>query len=86
MTVDITIEGIFTCSPSALVFPDPSETIMFDLFNATTVKEGDTVTLKCETDGNPQPSFDFSKDVREHIKTYQFFTLKKLMPPLSLRH
>ncbi|KAA8591731.1 hypothetical protein FQN60_017105 [Etheostoma spectabile] len=26
------------------------------------VKEGDTVTMKCETDGNPQPEFDFTKD------------------------
>uniref|UniRef100_A0A3P9NBF6 Basal cell adhesion molecule (Lutheran blood group) n=1 Tax=Poecilia reticulata TaxID=8081 RepID=A0A3P9NBF6_POERE len=40
----------------------PFENIMFNLFNPTVVKEGDTVTLKCETDGNPQPEFDFSKD------------------------
>lgn len=27
------------------------------------VKEGDNVTMKCETDGNPQPEIDFDKDV-----------------------
>lgn len=34
------------------------------LVNTAPVKEGDTVTMKCETDGNPQPEFDFTKDVR----------------------
>lgn len=46
----------------------PSEKLMFDLFNATTVKEGDTLTLKCETDGNPQPTFDYYKDGKQ-LKT-----------------
>ncbi|KAJ3597484.1 hypothetical protein NHX12_001007 [Muraenolepis orangiensis] len=32
------------------------------LVNAGPVKEGDMVTMKCETDGNPQPEFDFTKD------------------------
>uniref|UniRef100_A0A672YDG1 Ig-like domain-containing protein n=1 Tax=Sphaeramia orbicularis TaxID=375764 RepID=A0A672YDG1_9TELE len=40
----------------------PSETATFVLLNTTPVKEGDTVTMKCETDGNPQPEFDFTKD------------------------
>ncbi|CAI5663596.1 unnamed protein product [Oreochromis niloticus] len=41
----------------------PSGTIKFFLFNATVpVKEGDTVTMKCETDGNPQPLFEFTKN------------------------
>ncbi|KAM8846065.1 basal cell adhesion molecule isoform 1-T1 [Synchiropus picturatus] len=40
----------------------PSETATFKLLNAEPVKEGDKVTMKCETDGNPQPEFDFSKD------------------------
>lgn len=41
----------------------PSGTIKFSLFNATApVKEGDTVTMKCETDGNPQPLFEFTKN------------------------
>lgn len=40
----------------------PSETATFVLVNTDPVKEGDTVTMKCETDGNPQPDFDFSKD------------------------
>jgi len=40
----------------------PSETATFNLLNTDPVKEGDVVTLKCETDGNPQPEFDFMKD------------------------
>uniref|UniRef100_A0A3P8WA63 Basal cell adhesion molecule (Lutheran blood group) n=1 Tax=Cynoglossus semilaevis TaxID=244447 RepID=A0A3P8WA63_CYNSE len=40
----------------------PSEVVTFSLVNKDPVKEGDSVTMKCETDGNPQPEFDFSKD------------------------
>uniref|UniRef100_A0A8C6WN99 Basal cell adhesion molecule (Lutheran blood group) n=1 Tax=Neogobius melanostomus TaxID=47308 RepID=A0A8C6WN99_9GOBI len=40
----------------------PSATATFSLLNTTPIKEGDTVTMKCETDGNPQPEFDFTKD------------------------
>ncbi|XP_042280361.1 basal cell adhesion molecule [Thunnus maccoyii] len=40
----------------------PSETATFTLLNTDPVKEGDVVTMKCETDGNPQPEFDFTKD------------------------
>ncbi|XP_030249740.1 basal cell adhesion molecule isoform X2 [Sparus aurata] len=40
----------------------PSEKATFTLANTDPVKEGDTVTMKCETDGNPQPEFDFTKD------------------------
>ncbi|XP_061632129.1 basal cell adhesion molecule isoform X4 [Phyllopteryx taeniolatus] len=40
----------------------PSESATFTLLNAGAVKEGDNVTMKCETDGNPQPEFDFIKD------------------------
>ncbi|XP_049587520.1 basal cell adhesion molecule isoform X1 [Syngnathus scovelli] len=40
----------------------PSETATFTLLNTGPVKEGDNVTMKCETDGNPQPEFDFTKD------------------------
>ncbi|KAM3873294.1 basal cell adhesion molecule [Diretmus argenteus] len=40
----------------------PSETMNLYLVNTEPVKEGDTVTIKCETDGNPPPEFDFSKD------------------------
>lgn len=46
------------------VHPDPSEKATFVLVNADPVKEGDTVTMKCETDGNPQPEFEFHKEVR----------------------
>ncbi|KAM7383190.1 hypothetical protein PAMP_002862 [Pampus punctatissimus] len=40
----------------------PSETATFKLLNTSPVKEGDNVTMKCETDGNPQPEFEFTKD------------------------
>lgn len=50
-----------------LVHPDPSEKATFSLLNTDPVKEGDTVTMKCETDGNPQPEFDFTKDVRVRL-------------------
>ncbi|XP_068998429.1 basal cell adhesion molecule isoform X1 [Embiotoca jacksoni] len=40
----------------------PSEKATFSLLNTDPVKEGDTVNLKCETDGNPQPEIDFTKD------------------------
>ncbi|XP_057691248.1 basal cell adhesion molecule isoform X1 [Corythoichthys intestinalis] len=40
----------------------PSETATFTLLNKGGIKEGDEVTMKCETDGNPQPEFDFTKD------------------------
>lgn len=59
--------GIFTCSVSVLVRLDPSEKATFSLLNTAPVKEGDVVTMKCETDGNPQPEFDFTKDVRVHF-------------------
>lgn len=56
--------GMLTCSMSVFVRLDPSEKATFTLENADPVKEGDTVTMKCETDGNPQPEFEFTKDVR----------------------
>ncbi|KAM3613577.1 uncharacterized protein V6R79_001759 [Siganus canaliculatus] len=40
----------------------PSEKATFTLLNTDPVKEGDTVNMKCETDGNPQPEFEFTKD------------------------
>ncbi|XP_072250017.1 basal cell adhesion molecule isoform X1 [Leuresthes tenuis] len=40
----------------------PSEKATFFLLNTNPVKEGDNVDMKCETDGNPQPEFDFSKE------------------------
>ncbi|XP_059194904.1 basal cell adhesion molecule isoform X2 [Centropristis striata] len=40
----------------------PSEKATFTLVNTSPVKEGDVVDMKCETDGNPQPEFEFSKD------------------------
>ncbi|XP_039973908.1 basal cell adhesion molecule isoform X1 [Xiphias gladius] len=43
----------------------PSEKATFSLLNTNQVQEGDTVTMKCVTDGNPQPEFDFSKDGKD---------------------
>ncbi|XP_068591565.1 basal cell adhesion molecule isoform X2 [Cebidichthys violaceus] len=40
----------------------PSEKATFSLLNTDPIKEGDAVTMKCVTDGNPQPEFDFTKD------------------------
>ncbi|XP_030640665.1 basal cell adhesion molecule isoform X2 [Chanos chanos] len=40
----------------------PTEHVTFSVVNTEPIKEGDDVMLKCETDGNPQPEFDFSKD------------------------
>lgn len=66
-SVNVSNVGIFTCPISVLVRLDPSEKATFSLLNTDPVKEGDDVTMKCETDGNPQPEFDFSKDVRVHF-------------------
>lgn len=63
-SVNVSKGGIFTCPMPVLVHLDPSEKATFTLANTDPVKEGDTVTMKCETDGNPQPEFDFTKDVR----------------------
>lgn len=53
---------------SVLLCLDPSDKIYFSLFNTSQpVKEGDTVTMKCETDGNPQPPFEFTKNVWDHF-------------------
>ncbi len=66
-SVNVSRGGIFTCSVSVLVHLDPSEKATFSLTNPHPVKEGDTVTMMCQTDGNPQPEFDFTKDVRVHF-------------------
>ncbi|KAI4872669.1 hypothetical protein NFI96_029333, partial [Prochilodus magdalenae] len=39
----------------------PAENLMFNLVNQEPIKEGDEVKMKCESDGNPQPQFDFFK-------------------------
>ncbi|KAI1886306.1 hypothetical protein AGOR_G00212640 [Albula goreensis] len=38
----------------------PSEHVTFSLPSSEKIKEGDTVELRCSTDGNPQPEFEFS--------------------------
>ncbi|XP_034410221.1 basal cell adhesion molecule isoform X2 [Cyclopterus lumpus] len=48
--------------PITLNLNYPSEKATFSLLNTDPIKEGDVVTMKCETDGNPQPEFDFTKD------------------------
>lgn len=66
-SVNVSKGGIFTSSMSVPVHLDPSEKATFSLLNTNQVQEGDTVTMKCVTDGNPQPEFDFSKDVCVHF-------------------
>ncbi|XP_043116851.1 basal cell adhesion molecule isoform X2 [Puntigrus tetrazona] len=39
-----------------------TETVYFKLKNQGPVKEGDDVVMECETDGNPQPEFEFYKE------------------------
>ncbi|KAL7875080.1 hypothetical protein SRHO_G00060500 [Serrasalmus rhombeus] len=39
----------------------PAENMFFTLLNQGPIKEGDRVQMKCETDGNPQPEFEFYK-------------------------
>lgn len=56
----------------------PSETATFTLLNTDPVKEGDVVTMKCETDGNPQPEFDFSKDGKPLSGQGGLLTLKSI--------
>lgn len=43
----------------------PSEKATFTLLNKGPIKEGDEVKMMCETDGNPQPEFEFFKDGAE---------------------
>ena len=76
ISVNVSNGGIFTCSMSVLVHLDPSEKATFSLLNDSQVKEGDSVSMKCMTDGNPQPEFDFLKDVRLHFM-YKKYTSKR---------
>ncbi|GAA6084456.1 basal cell adhesion molecule isoform X1, partial [Tachysurus ichikawai] len=51
----------------------PAENVFFKLLNTTPIKEGDEVQMKCETDGNPQPLFEFSKkDITQSSSTGLF--------------
>ncbi|XP_049439197.1 basal cell adhesion molecule isoform X1 [Epinephelus fuscoguttatus] len=56
----------------------PSEKATFSLLNTDPVKEGDVVNMKCETDGNPQPEFDFSKDGKDITGQEGLLTLKSV--------
>lgn len=57
----------------------PMEVMTFVKVGDGLVKEGDDVTMKCETDGNPQPTFDFGK-VGETVGAGEgaFYNLKKV--------
>lgn len=46
------------------------EVMTFSVASTDLVKEGDDVTMKCETDGNPQPGFDFKKGVSDCVIQY----------------
>ncbi|XP_046703225.1 basal cell adhesion molecule isoform X2 [Silurus meridionalis] len=48
--------------PFNLTLLYPAENVFFTLLNKSPIKEGDEVQMKCETDGNPQPQFEFAKD------------------------
>lgn len=56
----------------------PSEKATFSLLNTAPVKEGDVVEMKCETDGNPQPEFDFTKDGKDVNGNAGLLTLKSV--------
>uniref|UniRef100_A0A3Q3LJR2 Basal cell adhesion molecule (Lutheran blood group) n=1 Tax=Mastacembelus armatus TaxID=205130 RepID=A0A3Q3LJR2_9TELE len=56
----------------------PSEKATFSLLNTSAIKEGDTVIMKCETDGNPQPEFEFTKDEKSIPGQLGLLTLKSV--------
>ncbi|XP_030604746.1 basal cell adhesion molecule isoform X2 [Archocentrus centrarchus] len=56
----------------------PSEKATFYLNSTGPVKEGDTVTMICETDGNPQPPFDFIKNETPIVGPNGVVTLKSV--------
>lgn len=56
----------------------PSEAVTFTLLNKDPVKEGDTVNMTCETDGNPQPEFEFTKDGKPIVGQKSLLTLKSV--------
>ncbi|XP_036393819.1 basal cell adhesion molecule isoform X2 [Megalops cyprinoides] len=46
-------------APFNLTLHYPAEHVTFGIKSPGPIKEGDTVELRCETDGYPQPEFDF---------------------------
>ncbi|XP_017271074.1 basal cell adhesion molecule isoform X3 [Kryptolebias marmoratus] len=57
----------------------PSEKATFRVLNTSPVKEGDDVTMKCETDGNPQPTdFEFKKKEKDLSGQEGLLTLKSV--------
>ncbi|KAM9488303.1 basal cell adhesion molecule isoform 1-T1 [Clarias gariepinus] len=48
--------------PFNLTLLYPTENVFFKVLNTSQIKEGDDVHMKCETDGNPQPHFEFTRE------------------------
>lgn len=72
---------------SVLLPPDPAENVFFTLLNTPPIKQGDEVKMKCETDGNPQPQFEFTKDVRANLVPSAHMGSPFIVAhPLSLLH
>lgn len=74
---------------SVLLPSDPAENVFFKLLNTAPIKEGDDVQMQCETDGNPQPQFEFTKDVRGLFSACSYFHMTSLFivaHSLSLSH
>ena len=53
------------CLCASIPPSDAMEVMTFTTVNVGPIKEGDDVSMKCETDGNPQPEFDFLKAVSD---------------------
>nr|XP_015805610.2 basal cell adhesion molecule isoform X1 [Nothobranchius furzeri] len=57
----------------------PSEKAMFSIQSSVPIKEGDDVIMKCETDGNPQPTeFEFKKNDKDIVGTVNLLKLKSV--------
>ncbi|XP_041963029.1 basal cell adhesion molecule isoform X2 [Alosa sapidissima] len=56
----------------------PMEVMTFSIVNDGPIKEGDDVTMKCVTDGNPQPTFDFAVAGKPISGEGGLLTLKKV--------
>ncbi|XP_053479142.1 basal cell adhesion molecule isoform X1 [Ictalurus furcatus] len=64
--------------PFNLTLLYPAENVFFKLLNTSQIKEGDDVQMKCETDGNPQPQFEFTKDGRTLASGTGLFILRNV--------
>lgn len=64
--------------PFNLTLLYPAENVFFKLLNMSQIKEGDDVQMKCETDGNPQPQFEFTKDGKALASGSGLFILRNV--------